>query len=159
MRLLVRTLCAIAGSVMLMAFLGTGTGSAKDPLVGMTYADAAAKIGEWKAEPVISTVIGGILATDDCIVTNWQRAGFLDSSGKKRGGTILVNLNCNDKVASAGKPGNSVATAEGKAVKAVRDRAKFFNDNPDWCEKNDRNMSICATFCSRNEGLCTVDYS
>ncbi len=35
--------------------------------------------------------------------------------------TVLLYLNCNAKLATAGKPGNSLASPEGRAEKAAED--------------------------------------
>lgn len=154
MRIWVRGVGALAGALLMAATVGSGVASAKDPLVGSTYADASDRIGGWNAAAVVSSVYGSRLALDECIVTSWQRSNARDASGKRRPGAILVNLDCNMAVAAKGAPGNSVTTPEGKARKLILDRADFINANPEWCE---RNLDNCAAFCARNDGLCTVD--
>ena len=45
-----------------------GTAAAKDPFVGLAYADASSKVASRGGTAVISTVVGSQLSTDACIV-------------------------------------------------------------------------------------------
>lgn len=143
------------GAALAVSVLGSGVASA-DPLAGDTYADAAEKISGWGATPVIYSVVGTGLPTDECIVTSSQQSNFLNSSGtNSRSGEFLVNLNCNRKVASAGHPGNSAMSPEGRAAKKDETNALYVEKHPDVCEKSDGAMTWCENLCKRT-GLCTV---
>jgi hypothetical protein len=137
-----------------MALFGVGTSAAADPYIGKTYAEAASKIANRGGTVVIETVVGAQLPMDQCIVESWHRASYVkkDNFDHDRQRYLLA-LNCAAKVAGGGKPGNSLATPEGKAQKAIEDRAAAFNSNPARCEKN---LESCLRFCQKN-GLCSKE--
>ena len=137
-----------------MATLGTGTSAAKDPYVGMTYEDAAAKISGRGAQPVISTVVGGQLATDQCIVTSSRTPTYAKTDNFDHDRTVLLSLTCAAKLAHAGLSGNSLASPQGRAEKAVEEQAERLNSKPSRCEKN---LSSCQRFCEKNAGLCSKE--
>ena len=154
MRLIARIFAVLVSATLAFAVLGPGVASA-DPLAGDTYADAASKISGWGATPVIYSVVGTGLPTDECIVTSSQQSKFLNSSGgNSRSGEYLVNLNCNRKLASAGHPGNSAMSPEGREAKKDETNAEYVEKNPAVCEKNDDNAAWCVKLCQRT-GLCT----
>lgn len=145
-------------ALFVIGLIGAGWAIAKKPpYVGQTYAKAAAKILSNNQTPMIRTVIGGELATDDCIVTNAQK-----SKSRKR--TWLLDLNCTHLVASPGHPGNSVTTPQGKVAHDRQVRA----DNWDkqvaaylaggtkvpWCGRNESHTTTCNDFCARH-GICS----
>jgi hypothetical protein len=159
MSIAIRIFGTLAASVVAAMLLGSGTAAA-DALIGHTYKDAAAQIADWKGTPVIASVVGSLLDTDECIVTSWHKSIFLDSSGVKKDSTsILVNLNCNAALAAPGTPGNSLATPQGQAVKATQIReaktqatADYINSHPEFCQKDPKD---CDVFCAENAGKCT----
>ncbi len=143
----------IGAAVVVMALFGVGT-SAADPYVGKTYADAAASITNRGGTPVISTVVGSQLPTDQCIVQAWHQPSYAPRTNFDRNNRqFLLSLNCAAKVAGAGKPGNSLATPEGKTQRAIEDRAQTYNSRPDLCEKY---LSTCKRFCDRY-GMCSKE--
>src|SRR3954453_6777118 len=106
-QLVVRILGAVGAAITSLSILGVGVASA-DAVTGHTYSDASAAISSVNGKPVIATVSGNQLKTSDCIVTSWHTSKFLNSSGRNdRKQEWLLNLNCNNLVASPGKPGNS----------------------------------------------------
>ena len=144
--------CCAASTVAAMV-LGGGIANASDPLIGKTFSAATAKMAEWKATPVVSSVVGGVLDRDDCIVTSWHKSVGLDSSGRKKDeSSIFVNLNCNAALASAGKPGNSLATPEGRLELKNETDAEYINTHPEYCQKN---ATKCDWFCDKYAGKCT----
>src|SRR3954451_9141201 len=118
MNAVVRVLAVMDTAVTLLATAHGLSAADTDPLAGKTYKDASALVAEGGNKSVIATVVGSRLAIDDCIVTTWRKSNFRDIGGKERAGAVLLNLNCNGLVASAGSPGNSVTSAEGKLAKA-----------------------------------------
>jgi hypothetical protein len=153
--LVVRILSAAGAAILLVTMLGTGVASA-DALTGLTYDEAAAKISGWNGEPVIGTVNGDQVETDDCIVTSWQKSMFLDSSGdNSRSNEFVVHLNCNNRLASPGHPGNSLMTPEGAAAKKDQRAAANINKDPAYCEQSDEIAEWCQKLCKRT-GLCEV---
>ena len=97
-------------------------------------------------------------------VVGSRNASFLDSSGNRQGGKVLLDLNCNDTSALNGHPGNSVTTPEGQKVHQIQNTAKQINENyaeataagqKSWCEEN---SSDCAQFCTNaGQGLCSAE--
>ncbi len=69
---------------------------------------------QYKATPVLATVSGDQLPLDDCIVTSWTKSSAVSALGENTGAKVLLNVNCNAKVAQAGVPGNSAMTPQGK---------------------------------------------
>lgn len=144
--------------LLVLGMIGAGMAiGKKPPYVGQTYAKAAAKIISNNQTPVIRSVVGSQLATDDCIVTNAQK-----SKSRKR--TWLLDLNCTNLVATPGHPGNSVTTPLGKTAHDRQVRA----DNWDkqvakylaggkkvpWCGRTESNTTTCNDFCARH-GICS----
>jgi len=151
----VRILGAVGAAILSVTILGSGVASA-DALTGQTYDDAASKISEWNGTPVIGTVSGNQLQKGDCVVTSWHKSIFLDSSGDNtRGGEILLNLNCNNSLASPGHPGNSLMAPEGAKAKKDLTAAESINKDPSFCDKSDAIAQWCAGVCNRT-GLCEV---
>ena len=141
---------------LLMTCFSGGVAAAADPLVGKKYSDAASWISRRNGTPVVATVSGSQLALDDCIVISWSRGGFLNSRGRNdRRNEYYVNLNCNNRVASPGHPGNSVMTPEGAKEKALRDQAATINARPERCERDEATMKWCVRICTTT-GLCEV---
>lgn len=149
--------CAGVIASVLAAVAVFGGGVASADYTGQTYAQAAANISKSNLKPVISSVVGDQLATDDCIVTSSRVSGFLDSSGQQSDRSILLSLNCNELVAKAGTPGNSVATPQGKKAKKDQGDAEYFATNPEWCLPGGKYRSPCKTICTKNSSLCTSD--
>jgi hypothetical protein len=144
---------AFAATTVATMLFGSGIATASDPLVGKTLAEATSKMADWKATPVVASVFGSVLASDDCIVTSWHKSNFLDASGKKTGtANIYLNLNCNAALASPGTPGNSLNSPQGKLEKKNDETAVFVNTHPEYCQKKPTN---CDWFCSHNQGKCT----
>src|SRR5882757_363474 len=107
--LVVRIMAVVGGAMVSVALFGSGDASASDGLTGKTYDFASSYISENNGTPVVGTVSGDQLATGDCIVASWHRSTFLNSSGENdRKKDFVFNLNCNNPIASPGKPGNSL---------------------------------------------------
>ena len=153
--LAVRILGSVGAAALSVTMFGSGVALA-DAVTGHTYSDAAAAISGVNGTPVIATVSGDQLAIDDCIVTSWHTSKFLNSSGKNdRSKEWLLNLNCNNRVASPGKPGNSMVTPEGAQAKKDQEDAAKINKDPTWCHATADNLAVCEKFCNRT-GLCEV---
>jgi hypothetical protein len=152
--LVTRILTAVGGAVVLVTIFGSGVASAD--LTGMSYDDASAWISSHKGNPVVGTVSGDQVDKGDCTVTSWHLSNFLNSSGENdRKKDYLLNLNCNNAVASPGNPGNSVMTPTGARAKKEQQVAAKINKNPSWCQTSDKNMQYCQTICKRTS-LCEI---
>jgi hypothetical protein len=159
---------AIAGGVgvaaALMVVFGSGSASAVNEYAGQTYDKATQAISSAGQTAVIATKEGSYLPLAQCEVVGSRTASFLDSSGQKQGGKVLLDLNCNDTSALNGHPGNSVTTPEGGKVHQTQNTAKQINQNyadataagqKSWCELN---SSDCAQFCNNaGQGLCSPE--
>ena len=153
--LVVRLLGTVAALVLSATTIGYGVAAA-DGVTGETYSAASARISSMGGTPVIATVSGDQLGTQDCIVTSWHASIFLDSSGTNpRPQEYLVNLNCNNRIAEPGKPGNSVMTPDAALAKKERQAAANINKDPSYCDIDEAHSRSCVKICSRT-GLCEV---
>ena len=111
---------ALAVGVMSMG-LGSGVASA-DAYAGQSYSDASKAISDAGQKAVIATSVGDSLSQGDCVVTRSQKADWLKGDNfSPVKDTVLLYLNCNAKLATAGKSGNSLGSPEGRAEKAAED--------------------------------------
>jgi hypothetical protein len=113
---------AAAAAAVSAALYGAGIAGAAPDVVGDTYSDAVAAIERQGGTAVIATRVGSGADADDCIVTNAWNAPFL-RDGESASGEVMVALNCNGAVASAGTAGNSAASPAGREAKAAADEA------------------------------------
>ena len=151
------------GSALVM-FVGAGTAGANNEYKGLTYEKAVQQITAGHGTVGISSREGSYLPTEKCIVTGSRKANFLDSSGKRQGYKILLDLNCNDTLAGA-HPGNSSATAEGKQAALWRKRAAYISkdyakttaagESP-ICAKDDTYRKYCTKVCETS-GACSAE--
>jgi hypothetical protein len=113
MKTLTILLGAAAGVTATIA-VGTGVAAAAPDVVGQTYKDAKNSIQQTGATAVIATKTGGVVDEDKCIVTSaWSKPSGT-AIGEDPSNQVWVALNCNAAVASAGSPGNSAASPEGR---------------------------------------------
>jgi hypothetical protein len=142
---------AVVGTAFAMLTTAGGVAAA-DSLAGQTYEKAAASVSGKGATPVVATVVGDQLAINDCIVVASRKSIFTDIAGSQRKAAVLMNLNCNETVASAGSPGPSAASPEGRIAKQVIKTAE--NCSLPALAEN----ANCAKWCSEHDGLCTANF-
>lgn len=120
---LIRSAAGVTGlAAVSLALFGSGIAAADD-YAGQTYSDASGAIDKAGQKAVIAGSVGSVLAQTDCIVTRSQQADWLKGSNfSPVTDTVLLWLNCNAKLATAGTPGNSLASPEGRAEKAAEDQ-------------------------------------
>ncbi|WP_328361024.1 hypothetical protein OG976_09500 [Mycobacterium sp. NBC_00419] len=145
---------AVACVLFAAAALGVGAANAAGPdYSGQTYADASKQISRGGSTPVIASVVGDQLSTDDCMVESSSKATNLDSSGRSRGSEILLHLNCNQALAAPGKPGNSAASPGGQKAKQQQERdaanVRYLNAHPAYCTAN---AADCKEMCDKAGG-------
>jgi hypothetical protein len=105
------------------AVLGAGSAAAAPDVVGQTYNDAKQTIQQTGATAVIATRTGSVADESKCIVTNaWDKSQVTGGRNQPTD-QVMVALNCNAMVASAGSPGNSAASPEGRQALASADDA------------------------------------
>lgn len=144
---------AVVSVAGLSGLFGTSTSSAAPAYAGHTYGDAAQKIKDKGATPVIATVVGSQLPTDECFVTNSYPSITLNSSGRKaHGGSWMFDLNCNNPVAEPGKPGNSITSVAGGKAKLLTGYIAVFNKHPEKCSDPAWCLQICDLY-----GGCTPE--
>lgn len=135
--------------------LGLGGGIAyADALAGKTYADATQTASGWGSQLIISTVVGGSLPMDECIVTSSQKAPSVSNDNFSHRSGFLVALNCGAKLAKGGSSGNSLMTPEGQDAKKDLKSVTWINTTPEgmeWCTGNTKD---CKTLCDRT-GSCS----
>ena len=113
----------IGGAVALSAaaLINSGVAWATAPnVVGQKYSDATSSLGDAGYKPIVGTTVGDHLQRPDCLVTN-QVARTVqppaDSSGSATN-EVVLSLNCEAAVASAGTPGFSAGSPEGSRASA-----------------------------------------
>jgi hypothetical protein len=88
---------------------------ADNEYAGQTYGEAQQAIQQAGGTDTITTVVGDQLPTTQWRVTGSRSATSVDPSGFSTGsGRILLDLNCNNDLASPGNPGNSAASPQGQ---------------------------------------------
>lgn len=146
---------AVSLAAATMAMLGASAAHADSPQ-NKKYSDARSIVQNWGATPVLSTVTGDQLALDDCIVTSFSESSAVSALGENTGRKVLLNVNCNAKVAQPGEPGNSAMTPQGKSAKQDIKVANQINKDPSACYKSDDNLAYCKRVCNRS-GMCSAD--
>ncbi|WP_179472017.1 hypothetical protein [Mycolicibacterium vinylchloridicum] len=100
---------------------GSGVAQADD-YAGQSYSDASSAISGAGEKAVIATSVGDGVNQGDCVVTHSQKAPWLKGDNfSPVTDTVLLYLNCDAKLATAGKSGNSLASPEGRAEKESED--------------------------------------
>lgn len=109
----------IAASVIPVGVLATGVAAADD-YAGMTYSDALSALRNASKRGVIASRTGDSASNEDCVVTGSEQAPWVKGADFSRvTDTVLLNLTCNARVATATRPGNSAASPEGRAAIAT----------------------------------------
>jgi hypothetical protein len=109
------------GALALSTLLGGGVAAADD-YAGQTFSDASSAASDAGQTVVVAARTGDTLEEGDCLVTRSQTAPFASGNdGIHVSDTVQFYLNCNGPYATATKPGNSVASPEGRTSKAADD--------------------------------------
>ena len=116
-------LAGAAAATASAALFGAGIAGAAPDVVGDTYSDASSTIEQSGGRAIVATRTGSGADTGDCIVTNAWDASFI-REGSGSSGEVMVALNCNGDVASAGKSGNSAASPAGREAKSAQEEAE-----------------------------------
>ncbi|MGY4709408.1 hypothetical protein ACXDF8_07615 [Mycolicibacterium sp. CBM1] len=119
---------------------GSGIATADD-YAGQSYSDASSAISGAGKKAVIASSVGDAVSQGDCVVSRSQSAAWLKGDNfSPVTDTVLLYLNCNAKLATAGQPGNSLASPEGQAEKAAEDE-QAAKDAAAQQAANDQNSS------------------
>jgi hypothetical protein len=130
----------------------TGTATADGLFVGQTYEKASATLTEKGLTPVISSVVGDQLPTDQCIVTSSRKPTYAVTDNFDHGKEYMLAINCSALVAHGGQPGNSAASPQGRKERAAEKKAARYNAKPELCTSN---LEGCKYFCDQNVGKCS----
>lgn len=132
----------------LTVLFGTGfdiATAAADDYAGQSYSDATSAISGAGQKSVIASRVGDTVADADCVVTRSQSAPWIKGdSFTPVTDTVLLYLNCNAKVASAGKPGNSAASPEGRAELAAEAQAAAQQNQSDELAGTDQTVGAAG---------------
>jgi hypothetical protein len=111
------------GALALSTVFGTGVASADD-YAGQKYSDASSAASDAGQTVVVAARVGDKVSQDDCVVTRSQTAPFASANdGAHVASTVQFYLNCNGGYATAGMPGPSLGSPEGRSAKAAADEA------------------------------------
>ncbi|MCW2591778.1 MAG: hypothetical protein JWQ86_4205 [Mycobacterium sp.] len=111
------------GALALSTVFGTGIASADD-YAGKKYSDASSAASDAGLTVVVAARVGDKVSQDDCVVTRSQTAPFASANdGAHVASTVQFYLNCNSGYATAGMPGPSLGSPEGRSAKAAADEA------------------------------------
>lgn len=111
------------GALALSTVFGTGIASADD-YAGQKYSDASSAASDAGLTVVVAARVGDKVGQDDCVVTRSQTAPFASANdGAHVASTVQFYLNCNGGYATAGMPGPSLGSPEGRSAKAAADEA------------------------------------
>jgi beta-lactam-binding protein with PASTA domain len=105
------------------AVLSAGSAAAAPDVVGQTYNDAKQTIQQTGATAIIATRTGSVADESSCVVTNAWDKSQVTGGRNQPSEQVMVALNCNASVATAGSPGNSAASPEGRQALASADDA------------------------------------
>ncbi|MDT5290252.1 MAG: hypothetical protein QOF88_5141 [Mycobacterium sp.] len=115
-----------SGAIGALAFstvFGTGIAAADD-YAGQKYSDASSAASDAGQTVVVAARVGDKVSQDDCVVTRSQTAPFASANdGAHVASTVQFYLNCNGGYATAGMPGPSLGSPEGRSAKAAADEA------------------------------------
>lgn len=110
------------GALALSTLLGGGVAAADD-YAGQSYADASSAASDAGESVVVASRVGDKVSEDECLVVRSQPTPYISANDGSSVDGIQFYLNCNAGVASATKPGNSVASAVGRETKAAEEEA------------------------------------
>jgi len=124
---------ALIGVAIMLATAGVA--GATPSVVGMTYDKAQQTAKSAGVATDVSTTTGTELAQGDCIVVNQVMRAAVSFGRQYTPGTLLLSLNCNAPLASAGHPGNSAGSPEGQAAKKEQLKQQWLAtpDGQAWC--------------------------
>jgi hypothetical protein len=120
-----RVLCGCAitsAAIAVIVVTATPAQAASSPtVVGQKYSDAKGALATAGYSVVVSTTVGDEQSRDDCVVTHQEDRTVPPPENTSASPTkqTLLSLNCDAAVASASKPGNSLASPEGRAAAAA----------------------------------------
>lgn len=114
---LVLGLGAAGAAAASVAVFGTGVASAINEYAGQTYADASQAISDAGQSATIATRVAASCRRTSASSPDLA-APTSSTPAAPTGNRVLLYLNCNNTFATAGVPGNSIGSPEGRAARA-----------------------------------------
>jgi hypothetical protein len=104
-----------------MVVAGPAQAASSPSVLGEKYSDAKGALAGAGYTEVVETTVGDELQRDDCIVTHQQDRTVPppENTGASPTKQTMLTLNCDAALASATKPGNSLASPAGAAAAAA----------------------------------------
>jgi hypothetical protein len=135
-RLITRCLCGLGISSSAIAAAvgaaGPAQAASSPTVVGQKYSDAKGALGSAGYSVLVSITVGDQVQRDDCVVTRQQDRTVPppENTGASATKQTLITLNCDAAVASATKPGNSLASPAGAAAAAAEKASATATPSP-----------------------------
>jgi hypothetical protein len=120
-----------------VALASAAVASASPSVVGMTFDKAQEAVQDAGLTAEVSTTTGTALPQSECIVVNQVVRAAVTFGREYTPTKMLLSLNCNATLATAGHPGNSAASPEGQLAKEQQE-AEAWRRTPDgqaWCQQ------------------------
>jgi PASTA domain len=136
-------LAAAAGAAMSLLSAGKAGAQGAPDVTGKKYSEATAALKNAGFTAQLAAKVGDQLSQGDCLVSSQavlaSTSSFGPSQFKGGGGNniVMLSLNCNGGLASAGESGNSAASPEGQAAKKLQEKVEW-ESSPDgqaWCKE------------------------
>lgn len=112
---------ASAGVAAVVVIAAPAQAASSPSVVGQEYSDAKGALAGAGYTEVVETTVGDETQRDDCIVTHQQDRVIPPPENTSAAPTkqTMLSLNCDAVLASATKPGNSLASPAGAAAAAA----------------------------------------
>ncbi len=109
---------ASAGVAAVVVVAAPAEAASSPSVVGQKYSDARGTLASAGYTEVVETTVGDQIQRDDCIVTHQQDRTLPPPENTSASPTkqTMLSLNCDAALASATKPGNSLASPAGAAA-------------------------------------------
>ena len=135
-------LAAAAGVAMSTLSAGAAGAQGAPDVTGKKYSDATAALKNAGFTAKLGAIVGDQMSQDDCLVSSQEVVPSTSPFGPSQfdvgeGGNniVMLSLNCNGGLASAGNAGNSAASPEGRAAKKVQENVEWQRTpaGQKWC--------------------------
>ena len=162
-------LAAAAGVAMSTLSAGAAGAQGAPDVTGKKYSDATATLTNAGFTAKLAAIVGDQLSQDDCLVSSQEVVPstspfgppqFNVGEGGNNKNIVMLSLNCNGGLASAGNAGNSAASPEGRAAKKEQEQegvewqrtpagqkwcAQTKVEKPEWSWDTDPRLAGCRS--------------
>ena len=119
-------LAAAAGAAMSLLSAGAAGAQGAPDVTGKKYSEATATLKNAGFTAKLAATVGDQLSQDDCLVSSQEVVPSTSPFGPSQfkvgedNNIVMLSLNCNATLASAGKAGNSAGSPEGRKAKKTQ---------------------------------------